>query len=54
MRAYINHPHPLSVICLTDAVNKNYYAQMRIRITILGYVDVVINCIPFMYNIHYI
>jgi hypothetical protein len=58
MRADINRPHPLfahahNLIQDMDAVSKNYYSHMRVRIAVLGYGGTVDNCIriPFIYKI---
>jgi hypothetical protein len=42
---------PLSACGDANAVIKAHYPHMRVRITILGYTDAVINCIcnPFIY-----
>jgi hypothetical protein len=45
MREDNNCPHQLSLY--TDAVSKNHYPHMRMRIVVLEYVDVVINRIAY-------
>jgi hypothetical protein len=53
MQANINCLHPISAY--VDADNKNHYLQMHIQITVLRYMDTVINhiCISFIYNIYF-
>jgi hypothetical protein len=49
-----NGIHSLSTNVDANAVSKNHYLQLRIHITVLGYVEVIINriCIPFIYYVN--